>query len=304
MRYNFPDSFIWGTATAAAQIEGAAFEDQKGLSIWDVFSHIPGKIEKDENPDIACDFYHRYEEDIKTMKAMGIKSFRFSFSWARIIPDGDGVVNQAGIDFYKRLIRCLKENEMIPMATMYHWDLPYALQCKGGFGNREMVEWFKNYAEILLDNFGSEIDYWATFNEPIAVLVGYAWGFFAPGLTDEKYGRQALHNLLLAHGETVKLFRRKQSEGKVKGQIGIVVDVWKHYPGRPGNPEDEEMATFNNEVDGYGIFLNPLFLGEYTENYLKYLEENNFLFEIREGDMDLISTNGLLWFKFLQWSYR
>lgn len=276
---------MWGVATAAAQIEGAAFEDGRGPSIWDVFSRIPGKIHGGDLPEVACDSYHRYEEDIALMKKMGIRSYRFSFSWSRIIPDGTGEINPEGIRYYKNLIACLKKNGIVPNATMYHWDLPYALQIQGGFGNRNIVQWFCRYAGVLLDNFGEDVDLWVTFNEPIAVYVGHAYGFFAPGLKDEKYARQCLHNLMLCHGEAVKLFRsRKLANAK----IGIVVDVWKHYPAREGNEEDEAIATFQNEIAGYGMFLHPLFLGGYSDELTRYMKEKDMTPEIREGDMDVI----------------
>lgn len=285
MQYKFKDDFLWGVATAAAQIEGAANEGGRGPSIWDVFGGMPGKINHGDTPAVACDFYHRYEQDIKLMKEMGIKSFRFSFSWSRIIPDGDGEVNPEGIAFYRKMITCLKENGIVPNATMYHWDLPYALQVKGGFGNRDIVKWFVHYAEVLLDNFGKDVNLWATFNEPIAIYVGLAQGFFAPGLKDEKYARQALHHLLLCHGETVKLFRRKNIP---ESKIGIVVDIWKHYPKRKGNVEDEASAQYNNEIVGYGMFLNPLFLGSYSETLMNYMKEKDMVPIMEEGDMDTI----------------
>lgn len=285
MQICFPENFIWGVATAAAQIEGAAFEDGRGPSIWDVFSRIPGKIAGGGIPDTTCDSYHLFEKDIALMKEMGVKSYRFSFSWSRIIPDGTGEVNPKGIAYYKKLIVCLKENDIIPNATMYHWDLPYALQMQGGFGNRDIVKWFKNYVTVLLDNFGEDVNIWATLNEPIATYVGYAKGFFAPGLTNEKYARQALHHLLLCHGEAVKLFReRKLSNAKV----GIVVDVWKHFPGRPGNAEDEALVLKNNGIEGYGMFLHPLFLGGYSKELLQYFEENDLMPKIEKGDFETI----------------
>lgn len=285
MQYQFPKDFCWGVATAAQQVEGAAFEDGRGLSIWDVFCRIPGKVRTGEVPDVTCDQYHRFEEDIQLMKDMGVTSYRFSFSWPRIIPDGDGVVNQAGIDYYKRLIGCLRENGIEPNATMYHWDLPYQLQLKGGWGNREIVKWFLNYAKVLLKHFGNDVNFWATFNEPIAVYVGYAMGTFAPGLTDEKYARQALHNLLVCHGETVKLFRSCQPE---TARIGIVVDVWHHKAGRPGNDEDEALALRGNEIAGYGWFLHPLFLGGYSAVLTEYCREKGLTPVMEEGDFDTI----------------
>ncbi|MDO5422940.1 MAG: family 1 glycosylhydrolase [Eubacteriales bacterium] len=283
MQYTFPKDFLWGAATAAAQIEGGAFEDGREPSIWDVFSRIPGKIKNGDLPDISCDSYHLYEKDIEAMKALGLKTYRFSFSWSRIIPDGTGEVNPAGIQYYKRLIAALKENGIVPNATMYHWDLPYALQIQGGFGNRDCISWFTHYAKVLLDNFGEDVDFWVTFNEPIALYVGHAYGFFAPGLKNEKYARQCLHHLLLCHGEAVKLFR---TYGFSKAKIGIVVDVWKHYPDRPGNAEDEAYAVFNNEIAGYGMFLHPLFLGGYSEELNAYLEKNGMVPQMEEGDFE------------------
>lgn len=289
MKYEFPEDFLWGVATAAQQIEGAAYEGGRGPSIWDVFAGIPGKISNGDTPDDGCDHYHHVEDDVRLMKELGIKVYRFSFSWSRIIPDGDGMVNSEGIAFYRRLLGCLKANGIKANATMYHWDLPYMLQMKGGFGNREVVRWFTKYAEVLLENFGQDVDFWATFNEPIATYVGLAKGFFAPGLQDEKYARQAVYNLLLCHGETVKLFRQKQEEKKVRGKIGIVVDIWKHFAGRPGNPEDEETALYENEIEGYGMFLNPIFLGKYADCLMNYLAEKDMIPHMEDGDMGIIS---------------
>ena len=285
MRYTFPKDFMWGVATAAAQIEGAAFEGGRGPSIWDVFSRLPGKIKNDGRPDVACDSYHLYEKDVALMKEMGVKTYRFSFSWPRIIPDGSGEVNPEGIRYYKELIACLKKNGIVPNATMYHWDLPYALQVKGGFGNREIITWFKHYAEVMLDNFGEDVDLWVTFNEPIAVYVGHALGFFAPGLQDEKYARQCLHHLLVCHGEVVRMFRERNLQN---AKIGIVVDVWKHYPARAGNEEDEASAVYNNEITGYGMFLHPLFLGGYSGELQKYLKEQDMEPVTEEGDFEIM----------------
>ena len=284
--YEFPDNFIWGVATAAQQIEGGAFEDGRGASIWDVFSRIPGTIKNGDRPDVCCDSYHLYERDVEMLKELGVNSYRFSFSWSRILPDGTGKVNPAGISYYKNLIRALKDAGIKPNATMYHWDLPYALSVKGGFGNREIVKWFVNYAEVLLDNFGDDVDFWVTFNEPIATYVGYGMGLFAPGIRDEKYARQCLHNLLVCHGEAVKLFRSKNLKN---AKIGIVVDVWKHYPARKGDPDDEQAALFSNEIEGYGMFLNPVFLGTYSDVHRNYMEKEGLLPEILPGDMEIIS---------------
>ena len=285
MRYDFPKDFLWGVATAAAQVEGAAFEDGKGATIWDAFCRLPGSIRDGNTMDVTCDQYHLYEQDIRRMKEMGIKSYRFSVSWARILPEGTGKVNEEGIAYYHRLIRCLKENGIVPNATMYHWDLPYALQLKGGWGNREIVKWFTEYAKVLLDSFGDEVDIWVTFNEPIATWVGYGMGLFAPGLKDEKYGRQALHNLLVCHGETVRLFRKIMPE---RAKIGIVVDVWRHYAERKDNAEDLAMELAGNEIAGYGWFLHPLFIGGYSGELTAYLKEKDQYPQIQEDDFDII----------------
>lgn len=285
MRYCFPKNFIWGVATAAQQIEGGAFEGGREASIWDVFSRLPGNIKNGERPDVCCDSYHKYEIDVELLKKLGVKSYRFSFSWSRIIPDGTGEVNLEGIAYYKKLIQALKNAGIVPNATIYHWDLPYALQVRGGFGNRDIVKWYLHYAEVLFDNFGEDVDFWVTFNEPIAVYVGHALGWFAPGIKDEAYARQCLHHLLICHGEAVKLFREKRLRN---AQIGIVVDVWKHYPAREGNEEDERSALYNNEIAGYGMFLNPLFLGKYSEEHMKYMIEHNIEPNIQDGDMEII----------------
>lgn len=285
MNITFPENFIWGVATAAQQIEGAAFEDGRGASIWDVFSRLPGTIKNGGIPDVCCDSYHNIERDVAMLKELGVKAYRMSFSWPRILPKGTGEVNPAGIAYYKKLIAALKEAGILVNATIYHWDLPYALQCKGGFGNRKIIDWYLEYSRVLFDNFGEDVDYWVTFNEPIATYVGYAKGFFAPGLTDEKYARQCIHHLLLCHGEAVKLFRQRNFQN---GQIGVVVDVWKHYPARPDNPEDIASAMMNNEIEGYGMFLHPLFCGGYSEELTAYMEELDLTPKMEEGDFETI----------------
>ena len=285
MKIQFPENFVWGVATAAAQIEGAAFEGGRGASIWDVFSRLPGKIKNGGIPDVCCDSYHNIDRDVAMLKELGVKSYRLSFSWSRILPDDIGPVNEAGLAYYKKLIEALKAAGIMVNATIYHWDLPYTLQVKGGFGNREIIDWYLNYAGILFDNFGQDVDYWVTFNEPIATYVGHAKGFFAPGLTDEKYARQCIHHLLLCHGEAVKLFR---SRGLADAKIGIVVDVWKHYPAREGNEKDLAMALENNEIQGYGMFLHPLFLGGYSKELTAYMDRNGLTPKTKEGDMETI----------------
>ena len=204
MRIVLPKDFLWGVATSAQQIEGAYKCDGRGMSIWDTFANIPGKTHNGDNGNIACDHYHRYIEDVRNMKEMGVNSYRFSFSWSRVLPEGIGNVNQKGLDFYKRLIDSLLENGITPNATLYHWDLPQTLEDKGGWVNRDVKDWYGEYASLMFREFGDVVPMWSTLNEPIAIYVGYANGGFAPGYNNEKWGKQAKHNALLAHGEGVK----------------------------------------------------------------------------------------------------
>lgn len=283
-KIEFPGDFIFGTATSAAQLEGAALEDGKGLSIWDVFARIPGTIADGTTPDITCNLYRTYEEDLKLAKELNMESFRFSFSWSRILPEGKGTINQKGLDYYKRLIDTIHGNGMIPNATLYHWDLPYELEREGGWLNREVVKWYGEYAGILFDTFGDSIPLWATINEPIATYVGYSLGIFAPGRKSESFGRQANHHILLAHGEGVKRFREA---GLKNSKIGVVVDIWHHHPLRAGNREDIELAELENEKT-YRSYLNPIFRGYYSDRLLRYMKENNCMPVMEEGDLERI----------------
>ena len=289
---DFPEGFKWGIATSAAQIEGAAFEDGKGAEIWDVFARTPGKTYGGQTPDIACDYYHKYPEQLAMMRGLGVNSHRFSFSWARVMPDGAGRVNQKGVDFYKRAIDEMLRLGLMPNATLYHWDLPQELEYRGGFLDRDIVNWFTEYAGFMFETFGDVVPLWSTFNEPIATYVGYGLGAFAPGRKSEKFGRQANHNLLLAHGSAVRRFRELFGEKRpeldlTKPNIGIVVDVWHHHPARPEDPRDCALAELENEK-AYRSYLNPLFKGGYTGVLLKYMAEGDCLPDMRPGDFELI----------------
>jgi len=289
---DFPKDFLWGLATCAAQTEGAVLEDGKGLNIWDVFSRIPGKTYNGETPDLACDYYHKYPEQLEMMKSLGFNSHRFSFSWSRIMPEGRGRINDKGLDFYKRVVDKMLELGLTPNATLYHWDLPQELEDVGGFLNRDIVNWYGEYAELMFRTFKDLIPYWATVNEPIATYVGYALGVFAPGRKLEKFGRQANHNILLCHGEGVKRFRDVFGEQKPydeqKAHVGIVVDIWHHHPARKDNPEDCRIAELENEKT-YRSYLNPVFKGCYTDALLKYMKDTDSMPDIRDGDMEKIS---------------
>lgn len=213
------DNFIWGVATAAYQVEGAWLEGGKGLSIWDAYSHTPGKIQNGDTGDIACDHYHRLEEDVTLMAKLGVDAYRFSIAWSRIIPDGSGKPNQEGIDFYNRLIDTLLKHDIQPFITLYHWDLPLALQMEhNGWLNYSTSEAFSRYAKVCFESFGDRVRHWITFNESwCTAVLGYGTGLFAPGRISKDEPYIAAHNLLLAHGLAVREFRN----GGFDGSIGV-----------------------------------------------------------------------------------
>lgn len=281
----FPSDFLFGVATSAPQVEGGYDADGKGLNIWDVFSRIPNTIADHSTPDIACDMYHRWKDDFRLMKELNIESYRFSFSWSRILPEGKGRVNEKGLDYYRRMIDELHRLDIIPNATLYHWDLPYELEREGGWLNREIVNWYGEYATLLFRTFGKDIPLWTTINEPIASYVGYGMGIFAPRRKGEKFGRQVNHHVLLAHGEGVERFR---AENLKDAKVGIVVDIWNHHPFRPNNLEDLQKAELENEKT-YRSYLNPIFKGSYTKELWNYMEENHCVPVMEQGDMEKIS---------------
>ena len=205
----FPADFLWGAATAAYQIEGAVTEDGRGESIWDRFSHTPGMVENGDTGDIACDHYHRWREDLDLMQEVGLKAYRFSVAWPRIFPEGGGTLNQRGLDFYARLVDELLERDIAPVVTLYHWDLPQALETRlGGWTARETAERFADYAATVFGALGDRVPQWVTLNEPwVAAFAGYLSGRHAPGLTDLGKAVRASHHLLLGHARAVQVFR-------------------------------------------------------------------------------------------------
>jgi beta-glucosidase len=278
-----PPAFEFGVATSAYQIEGAWNLEGKGRSIWDTYTHTPGKVDGDVPGDFAADHFHRFAEDIALMRDLGVDSYRLSLSWARLIPDGVGAINQSGVDFYNRLIDGLLEAGIAPNITLYHWDLPQALEDRGGWPNREIASWFGDYAATAFDLFGDRVKRWATINEPIALWVGYALGWFAPGYTDEKLGRQAMHNAMLAHGTAVERYRASRN---ADGEIGIVLDIWKREP-LTDSAEDRDLAD-RGEDDGFRFFLDALRGGGYSARLRSRLEAEGTLPEIHPEDQALI----------------
>lgn len=282
----FPKDFLFGVAASAEQIEGGMLDDGRGLSIWDVFSRIPGTIADNSRPDVGCNLYHRWRDDIQLMESLNVESYRFSISWPRVMPEGKGRINQKGLDFYKRLIEGLHNAGIVPNATLYHWDLPYELEREGGWLNRDIVKWYGEYASLIFRELGDSVPIWITINEPIAVYVGYGLGGFAPGRKSEAFGRQANHNVLLAHGEGVERFRQANLKDS---KIGIVVDIWNHHPLRPDNAGDIAAAELENEKS-YRSYLNPVFKGAYTDALLDYMKRENCMPVMMDDDMKKISA--------------
>lgn len=268
---SFPKDFIWGVATSSYQIEGAAFEDGKGASIWDAFCTIPGKIENNENGLIACDHYHRYKEDVAMMKKMGIKNYRFSISWPRVMPTGTGEVNEAGMQFYSDLIDELLANDITPWVTLYHWDLPLALQMeKDGWLNREIIGAFTAFARHCFERLGDRVKNWITFNEAwVITILGYGQGVFAPGRISNSEPYLAGHHILLSHAEAVEVYRKEFAHQK--GQIGITNNCdWRE----PLTDHPEDKAAAERALEFFiAWFADPIYLGDYPVSMRSRLGE-------------------------------
>lgn len=264
----FPEDFIWGTATSSYQIEGAWQEDGKGPSIWDAFCLIPGKVKKQENGNLACDHYHRWREDIALMKDMGIKAYRFSISWPRILPDGKGKINPQGVAFYSDLIDELLKNDIEPWVTLYHWDLPLALHMEeDGWLSTGIANHFARYADICFGLFGDRVKNWITLNEPwVVAMLGYGQGTFAPGRTSNSEPYLAGHNLLLSHAKAVEVYRTKYQAAQ-KGKIGISNNCdWRE----PLTNAEEDKAAAERALEFYvGWFADPIYKGDYPASMVK-----------------------------------
>ena len=282
MKYTFPTTFLWGAASASYQIEGAWNEDGKGESIWDRFSHTPGKIAQGDTGDVACDHYHRSQEDIALMRSLGVKAYRFSTSWPRVLPNGRGPLNSRGLDFYDRLVDSLLAADIEPFLTLYHWDMPQTLYETGGWLNRDVCYAFADYAALMVKRLGDRVRNWTTFNEPAVVaFAGYMWGEHAPGLNDPKAAYQVAHHLLVAHGLAVQALRA--AEPVV--HVGIVLNLWGADPASDA-PQDIAAAEFAWE-HGEKLFLEPIFKGHYSPAAFEIVGENAP--QIQAGDLALIA---------------
>ena len=282
----FPQDFVWGVANGAYQSEGAWNEDGKGESIWDRYGHIPGNVHNFENGDVTTDFYHRYKDDIALMAKLGFRHFRMSIAWTRILPSGKGEVNPKGIDFYHNVFRELKKYGIEPMVTIYMWDLPQKLQDCGGWGNRETVDAFENYAKILFCEYGDEVKTWVTFDEPFCgAFIGNYLGTYAPGLHDFSLALLVSYHMLLAHGRAVKACHDMLPGAK----IGIALNL-SDCKSATDKPADVEAAQ---RADGYRNrwFLDPLYKGSFPEDMLRYYADKGVVLpEIREDDLKDMSV--------------
>ena len=263
----FPQNFVWGAITSSYQIEGAWNEDGKGLSIWDTFVRQPGKIERGENGNIAADHYHRWREDIDLMAELGLKAYNFSVSWPRVLPEGRGQVNAAGLDFYDRLVDGLLEKGITPFVMLYHWELPQALQDKGGWGERQTAADFAEYGRIVARRLGDRVRHWVTHNEPlVSSLLGHFMGEHAPGIQDPIIAFHAVHHELLSHGLAVEALR---AELPPEAQIGLILNLSPCYPASESD-EDQQAAR---RMDGVfnRLFLDPVLCGHYPEDVYNLL---------------------------------
>ncbi|WP_036517339.1 glycoside hydrolase family 1 protein [Nocardioides sp. J54] len=286
----FPADFLWGAATAAYQIEGAASEDGRTPSIWDTFSRVPGAVRNGDTGDVACDHYHRMPEDVALVRDLGLGSYRFSIAWPRVRPDG-GAPNPAGIGFYDRLVDELLGAGVLPWATLYHWDLPQALEDAGGWLERDTVERYVEYALTIHEALGDRVHHWTTFNEPwCSAFLGYTGGQHAPGRQEGVAGVIAAHHLLLAHGRTVEELRRRAPED----QLGITLNLTLSEPFDTGEPADVAAAERVDQLWNR-VFLEPVLRGKYDDGLAAHTEGMTWRGRawqefVLEGDLEVISA--------------
>jgi beta-glucosidase len=282
----FPDEFLWGAATSAYQIEGAVDVDGRGRSIWDTFSHTAGKIDGGGTGDVACDHYRRWREDLDLLASLGLNAYRFSLAWPRLCPDGAGAREPRGFVHYDRLIDGLLARGIEPVVTLYHWDLPQALEDRGGWRSRDTAERFAEYAAACFDAYGDRVRFWLTINEPwIVGLLGYLLGLHAPGYRDDVLGEVTVfHHLLLAHGRAVQELRRSGRPGR----IGLAPNLMPHYPASPSREDAEAVHGSDGYVNRW--FLDAIFRGTYPDDMRERYEQHvGPLDFVRDGDLRTIA---------------
>lgn len=277
---SFPEDFVWGAATSAYQIEGSPLADGAGPSIWYRFDHTPGRVYGGDTGEVACDHYHRYRDDVALMRSLGLQAYRFSIAWGRVLPEGTGAVNARGLGFYDRLVDALLEAGIEPFVTLYHWDLPAALDDRGGWLNRDMAGWFADYAQVVVRTLGDRVRRWTTLNEPWVVMDGgYLNGGLAPGHRNLYEAPCVTHNLLRAHGAAVQAYR-----AEADGQIGLVVNLEPKYAASDAAADraarERAHAYMNRQ------YLDPIFFGTYPDELVRMFGEA--WPEIMPADMELI----------------
>jgi beta-glucosidase len=282
----FPAGFVWGTATASYQIEGAVKADGRGPSIWDTFCHTPGRIQGGDTGDVAADHYHRMSEDIAMMAELGLSGYRFSVAWPRIVPAGSGPVNQAGLDFYSRLVDGLLDRAITPLLTLYHWDLPQPLQDAGGWTNRETAERFAEYAHVVGAALGDRVRTLTTLNEPwCSAFLGYSSGVHAPGITDNAAAFSAVHHLNLAHGLGAAALRTVLPDS---GQVSLTLNL-AQVRAASDSEADHDAAR---HVDGISnrVFLDPVLTGRYPQDVVADLRHITDFSFVHDGDLAAIAA--------------
>jgi beta-glucosidase len=279
MAETFPDGFLWGASTAAYQIEGAVREDGRGPSIWDTFTHLSGKIVGGDTGDVACDHYHRWREDVALMRELGIGAYRLSTAWPRILPEGRGQPNAKGLEFYDRLIDAVMSVDVEPWVCLYHWDLPQALEDRGGWQNRDVASWFADYAHLTVRRLGDRVKHWATFNEPNAACVkGYCEGEHAPGIRGRESGLRAIHVMNLAHGLGVDAMRSERADL-------LIGNIYNFHPREPATDrEEDQVAAIMLDALWNRSFPDPQILGHYPEPLAAEMEAL-----VEPGDLDIIT---------------
>ncbi len=281
----FPEEFVWGAATAAYQVEGAATTDGRGPSVWDTFSHAPGNVLGGDTGDEAIDHYHRYRDDVALMADLGITAYRFSVSWPRVQPAGAGAANQAGLDFYRRLVDALLEAGIEPYPTLYHWDLPQPLEDAGGWPSRDVAGRFADYAALVGEALGDRTHHWMTVNEPwCAAFLGYASGAHAPGRREPAASVRAAHHLLLAHGLATQALHAQHADH----QVGVAVNL---YAVSPASDADEDLDAARR-IDGLQnrLFLDALFKASYPDDVVADLAVHCDFGHVHDGDLAVVAT--------------
>ena len=284
-KVSFPQGFVWGAATSAYQIEGAWREDGKGESVWDVYSHSPGFVLNEDTGDVVIDHYHRYKQDVAIMKKMGLKSYRFSISWSRVLPKGIGEVNQKGLDFYGNLIDELLCAGVEPIITLYHWDFPKALSDKGGWHSRASIDWFREYAEVCFEAFGDRVKHWITFNEPWVDAYAPVFMLGKPSAEGMARATRISHHYLLSHAKAIEAYRKLDQDG----EIGIALNLSPAYPATESAADKAATLRFDGFMNRW--FLNSVMRGAYPEDMLAFYREKLEVPDIQTGDIELMSAN-------------